>query len=155
MEGFRVRCRTCGQVMYETTDRYTCHKPLTGDMLKLLPLYKDWPCYDGSLAVSSTSHLLMFCTMCAGYITHIDRLQFADFHDEKVHTISNERSEMPWWDSPVEAVRGELVDNLIIPDVEDSMLTDESKAKEEAITPKEMMKKLEKRAKTSRKKRRK
>ena len=151
MEGFKVRCCTCGQVRYETTEFYNCHQPLTGDMLRLLPLYKDWPCYDGSLASRGTSRFLMFCTACAGYISTAGKLSFADFPDVKVTEISEERSGMSWWGSMVE--KGGFVDNLIISDAEDSMLVDEPRAKEVAVTPKEMMKKLDKRARTSRKKR--
>ncbi|MBE9570744.1 MAG: hypothetical protein IMF11_08955 [Proteobacteria bacterium] len=103
MEGFRVRCQTCGLVLYETTEFYNCHQPLTGDMLRLLPLYKDWPTYDGSLASSGTPRFLMFCSQCAGYVFITGKLKFADFPDMKVTEISRERSEMPWWDEVNEA----------------------------------------------------
>jgi hypothetical protein len=138
-------------------------------MLRLLPLYKDWPTYDGSLASKATSRFLMFCTRCAGYISTTGRLIFADFPQGSVTEISKERSELPWWDSPVETVKAteeffkalgspcnepvlEPVDNLIIGDTPESMLVDEPKADPEAVTPAEMMKKLDKRIKTSRKK---
>lgn len=91
MEEFRVRCQSCGTVMYETTEFYNCHKPLTGDMLRLLPLYKDWPTYDGSLAVKSTSRFLMFCSNCGGYISTTGKLEFEDFPDKG---ISEERSRL-------------------------------------------------------------
>ena len=94
MEGFKVRCCTCGQVMYETTEFYNCHQPLTGDMLRLLPLYKDWPTYDGALACESTPRFLMFCSNCAGYISADGELTFADFPYERVTRISEERSRL-------------------------------------------------------------
>lgn len=92
MEGLKVRCQTCGSVLYETTEFYTCHKPLTGDMLRLLPLYKDWPTYDGSLATKSTPRFLMFCSQCAGYISTTGKLTFVDFPDRV--GISEERSKL-------------------------------------------------------------
>ena len=92
LEGFRVRCQGCGTVLYETTKHYNCHKPLTGDMLRLLPLYKGWPTYDGSLAVKSTSRFLMFCSNCANYVTSDGKLTFPDFPDKT--GISEERSKM-------------------------------------------------------------
>ena len=80
MEGFLVRCRTCGAVMYATTKHYNSHKPLTGDMLQLIEPYRshNWPTYDGSLACKSTSRFLMFCTMCAGYISTTGKLEIID-----------------------------------------------------------------------------
>lgn len=141
MEGFKVRCRTCGTVLYETTKEYTCHKPLTGDMLRLLPLYKDWPIYDGSLAVKSTSRFLMFCSQCSGYISTTGRLEFVDFPDRKVTEVSHERSEMPYNERPFlppiplsvmnltrnlgSPVREPCIDNSIIPNAENSALGDD------------------------------
>lgn len=170
MEGFKIRCQTCGMVLYETTNRYTCHKPLTGDMLRLLPPYKDWPCYDGSLAVKSTSRFLMFCSQCAGYISTTGRLKFVDFPDMKVTVISKERSEMPWWDSPVERGKpvddfradiaslhivdmADAIDDLILPNAEDSTLSDDlQKAETPAVSPEDLVKEIEKRINISRKK---
>ena len=106
VEGFLVKCGTCRAVMYETTEHYNCHKPLTGDMLRLIPSYKDWPCYDGSLAVESTSRFLMFCTACAGYISTTGKLQFADFPDIKVTEISEERGKLKWGEVPVSKKTG-------------------------------------------------
>lgn len=82
---------------------------------------------------------------------------------------------MPWWDSLNDLIIGEpelailesvdigrggleckakleFVDNLIISGAEDSLLVDEPKVESVAVTPKEMMEKLEKRVKTSSKK---
>lgn len=164
MEGFKVRCQSCGLVLYETTEYYTCHKPLTGDMLRLLPLYRDWPTYDGSLAVSSTSRFLMFCSQCANYVTPDGKLKFADFPDTKVTEISQERSEMPYNERPFlppipptfstdsigEPVREPHIDDLILPNAEDSALSDDlQKADTGSMTPEDMMKKIEKQAKIS------
>ncbi|MCK4782760.1 MAG: hypothetical protein KAV87_03340 [Desulfobacteraceae bacterium] len=110
MEGFKVRCQTCGMVIYETTVKYNCHKPLTGDMLKLLPLYKDWPCYDGSLACESTPRFLMFCSQCAGYISLDGKLKFADFPDRRVTEVSEKRT-MILCDEEIEEVYTFLASN--------------------------------------------
>jgi hypothetical protein len=153
--------------MYETTKEYTCHKPLTGDMLRLLPLYKDWPTYDGSLAVKSTSRFLMFCSQCAGYISTTGKLMFVDFPDMKVTEVSRERSEMPWWNSsvergePVDDLRGlglldtiSVVDNMILPNAEDSVLSDDpQKAETPTVSPEDLIKEIEKQINISRKKR--
>ena len=160
MEGLKVRCHTCGLVLYETTDKYTCHKPLTGDMLRLLPLYKDWPCYDGSLAVSSTPRFLMFCSACAGYIaTPVGGLRFVDFN-EGPHVVSQERSDMPYNERPFLSPiplsslsnfigdparepyfeNGDPIDNLMLPIAEDSALSDDfQKIEFSAMTPDEVM----------------
>lgn len=154
MEGLKVKCQTCGTVLYETTAKYNCHKPLTGDMLRLLPLYKDWPCYDGALATESTPRFLMFCSQCAGYISLDGKLIFVDFPDKQVTEISKERSKMSWEDPFVELDKiladtnefgtGDLVDNLILPNAEDSVLSDDlQKADPDLMTPKELMKKLD------------
>jgi len=79
----------------------------------------------------------MFCSNCAGYISADGELTLADFPYERVTTVSRERSEIPWWDSLVE--RGEVIDDLIIADAEDSMLVDELGAD----TPEDLMKKIE------------
>lgn len=148
MEGFKVRCRTCGTILYETTRSYNCHKPLTGDMLRLLPFYKYWPTYDGSLAVESTSRFLMFCSNCAGYISTTGNLEFADFPDEKVHTISEERSMIGWLPSSCHDAALDRVDSIkFINDIRAK-----SEAETEACTPEDVVKKLEKRANISRKK---
>jgi len=149
LEGFKVKCRSCGLVLYETTEFYNCHKPLTGDMLRLLPLYKDWPTYDGSLAVASTFRFLMFCSQCSGYISTTGKLIFADFPDVKVTEISEERSKMVWRETcaPVKEAHA-LHDE---PAIE---LKDEDKAEPEPepLTPEDMMKKIEKEATFSSKK---
>lgn len=155
MEGFKVRCQTCGQVLYETTTCYNCHKPLAGDMLKLLPLYKDWPTYDGSLACKSTSRFLMFCSQCSGYISTTGKLMFADFPDVKVTEISEDRSrigsdedENPlfFWKRKTDTEYGEelssflmeAIDNSILPNAEDSALSDDlQKADSDLMTPEE------------------
>jgi len=80
VENRKVRCRTCGGVFYETTDKYEPGKKLTGDMLRLCKPYStyQWPTYDGSLASKSTSRFLMFCCNCAGYISTTGELCFVD-----------------------------------------------------------------------------
>ena len=152
MEGFKVRCRSCGAVLYETTEFYNCHKPLTGDMLRLLPLYKDWPTYDGSLAVKSTSRFLMFCSRCAGYISTTGKLDFVDFPDKV--GISAERSKLADSHEFYEALASicinvvrktrckspEPIDNLILPCPEDN---ESQKAEQPPMTPDEMMKELD------------
>ena len=84
MEGRKVRCRTCGGIFYETTERYEPNKPLTGDMLRLCQPFStfQWPVYDGSLAVKSTSRFLMFCCNCAGMISTTGKLCFVDEEGE-------------------------------------------------------------------------
>ena len=155
LEGFRVRCKSCRIIMYETTESYNCHQPLSGDMLRLLPLYKDWPTYDGSLASKGTSRFLMFCSQCASYITPDGILEFADFPNKKVTEISEERSKMNWWNSQIEAI-SEAVDMIVLePEPVREIPLDDSKAEELAVTPKEMMEELDKRARTSRKRKRK
>lgn len=80
MEGRKVRCRTCGGVFYETTEKYDPDKPLTGDMLRLCYPYctYQWPTYDGLVAVNSTSRFLMFCCSCAGLVSTTGKLHFVD-----------------------------------------------------------------------------
>ena len=141
-KGWRVRCQTCGCTdLYVTTEHYNPNIPLTGDMLELQKPYKDWPTYDGSLAVKSTSRILLFCSKCAGYVSTTGKLKFVDFPDVRVTEISQERSKMPWWDSPVE--HGEPINNLDEP----------RKAKILATTPEDLIKKIEKQTNISRKKR--
>ena len=154
MEGFRVRCKSCRIIMYETTEAYNCHQPLSGDMLRLLPLYKDWPTYDGSLASKGTSRFLMFCSQCASYITPDGKLEFADFPSTKVTEISEERSSIQWGDYPKTShpVEGPVT---LEPEQGSEIPLNEPKAEELAVTPKEMMEKLDKRARTSRKRKRK
>ena len=154
MEGFRVRCKSCRIIMYETTESYSCHRPLSGDMLRLLPLYKDWPTYDGSLASKGTSRFLMFCSQCASYITPDGILEFADFPNKKVTEISEERSSVPWWDSPVDTDTEGEGPVALEPEPAKEIPLNEPKAEEQAVTPKEMMEKLDKRARTSRKRKR-
>ena len=86
MEGRKVRCRTCGGVFYETTEKYDSNKPLTGDMLRLCHPFCtfQWPVYDGSLAVESTSRFLMFCTQCAGLVSTTGELHFVDEEGDEV-----------------------------------------------------------------------
>jgi len=148
LEGFRVRCRTCGIVMYETTEFYNCHKPLTGNMLRLLPFYKDWPTYDGSLAVKSTSRFLMFCSNCSGYISTTGKLDFADFPNKKVHVISEERSKLVWrdTDTPIKRPRAIHDEPVLEPEAELKPLP-------LVYTPEDMIKKIEKEASFSSKKR--
>ena len=165
MEGLKVRCHTCGMVLYETTDKYTCHKPLAGDMLRLLPLYKDWPCYDGSLATESTSRFLMFCSNCAGYIANsVGGLRFADFK-EGPHVVSQERSDMPYNERPFlppiplsfstdsvgDPVREPYIDNLILPNAEDSALSvDPQRDENPTVSPEDLINEIEKQGNISR-----
>jgi len=140
LEGFKVRCRSCGTVLYETTEHYNCHKPLTGDMLRLLPLYKYWPTYDGSLATESTSRFLMFCSNCSGYISTTGKLFFADFSDVKVTEISEERSKLVWRETgePIErahALHDKPISKAELPTSEAGI-----------FTPNDLMKKIEKEA---------
>ena len=148
MEGFRVRCKSCRIIMYETTRFYNCHQPLTGDMLRLLPSYKDWPCYDGSLASRGTSRFLMFCSSCASYVTPDGNLEFADFPNTKVTEISEERSNISWNDPLAETIEATPQD-IIKDEPSDTDTLHEPKAEELAVTPKEMMEKLDKRARIS------
>ena len=139
MEGLRVRCRSCGAVLYETTKHYNCHKPLTGDMLRLTePFFSyNWPTYDGSLAVKSTFRFLMFCSQCSGYISPTGKLDFMDFPDR---VMSKERSEMSWGDEP----KNDHVDSLIISDAEDSVLKDDTVSDYPLMTPGDVIKEIEK-----------
>ena len=146
LEGFKVKCRTCRAVLYETTKDYTCHKPLTGNMLRLLPLYKDWPTYDGSLAVESTSRFLMFCSACSGYITTTGKLDFADFPDEKVHVISGERAKLIWREAGEPVKKAQALHSEPLPKAKPPI-------KAEIFIPKDIMKKLEKEATSFNKKR--
>ena len=165
MEGLKVRCQTCGTVLYETTEKYNCRKPLTGDMLRLLPLYKDWPTYDGALAIESTPRYLMFCSQCAGYISTTGRLTFVDFPDKT--GISAERSRLADSCEAIEVIASVCIDVVrktrcridgpieICPDIEKelSKRVDDSeplKAEQPTMTPKELMKELDKQANTSR-----
>lgn len=137
LEGFKVRCQSCGTVLYETTKDYNCHKPLTGNMLRLLPFYKDWPCYDGSLAVESTSRFLMFCSNCSGYISTTGKLIFADFPDARVTEISEERSKLAWWETCAPVKEAHILhDEPVL----------ETEVKVEPLTPEDMMEKIEKEA---------
>lgn len=139
MEGLKVKCRSCGLVLYETTEFFNCHKPLTGDMLRLMePFFSyNWPTYDGSLAVKSTSRFLMFCSQCSGYISPTGVLDFVDFPDSGV---SKERSEMSWGDEP----KNDNVDSLIISDAEDSAPKDDIAIDPQPMTPGDVIKKIEK-----------
>ena len=149
LEGFKVRCMSCGAVFYETTKDYTCHKPLTGNMLRLLHLYKDWPTYDGSLAVESTTRFLMFCSACSGYICPSGKLDFADFPDEKVHTISEERDKLVWREvgEPVKKAHALHDKPVIEPEAGQPI------SEVELFTPEDVVKKMEKEASFSGEKR--
>ena len=145
LEGFKVKCGTCRAVLYETTEHYNCHKPLTGDMLRLIPSYKDWPCYDGSLACKATSRFLMLCSQCAGYISTTGKLQFADFPETKVTEISEERGKLKWGEVAISESK------LIAPDVP------ASKKQAEVVAPEELIEKMGKklpRKKNSKKRKR-
>ena len=146
-----MRCRGCGTILYETTKHYNCHKPLTGDMLRLLPLYKGWPTYDGSLAVKSTSRFLMFCSNCANYVTPDGKLTFPDFPDKV--GISEERSKLADRHEFNEAIASVCINVVrktrcridgsieISPDIEKEL---SQKAEPEPLTPKELSAKMDK-----------
>jgi len=115
-------------------------------MLRLLPLYKDWPTYDGSLAVESTSRFLMFCSACSGYIATTGKLDFADFPDEKVHIISEERSKLIWREAGEPVKKAQALHSEPLPKAKQPIKT-------EIFIPKDIMKKLEKEATSFNKKR--
>ena len=134
MQGLKVKCCTCGCTdLYRTSEHYDPDLPLTGDMLELQDLYKDWPTYDGSLACKSTSRFLMFCAKCSGYVSTTGVLTFVD-------------DEVPEPEPTKPSVHEDAKPTLPV-------LT--LKAEEMAVTPEEMIKKLDKRANTSRKRKRK
>jgi len=150
--GFKVKCCTCGTVLYETTGSYDPKKPLTGDQLRLLPLYKYWPTYDGALSVKSTSRFMMFCSQCGGYVSTTGKLYFADFPDEKVHVISEERSSMSWTEINKQ-VKGGVIAKPEAATQHHPAQRVKVKPEAEAVSPKDMMKEIMTKKITRKKKR--
>jgi ribosomal protein S27E len=86
MEGIKVKCRSCGAGLYETTKTYDPEKPLNGGMLRLRePFYSyRWQCYDGALGDPSTPQSRMLCTRCGGYVAINGKLVLAEPVEEFV-----------------------------------------------------------------------
>jgi len=83
----------------------------------------------------------MFCSACSGYISTTGKLDFADFSDKKVTEISEERSKLAWreTDAPVKEAHTLQDEPVLEPEAE-------------LFTPEDMIKKIEKEASFSSKK---
>lgn len=77
MQGLKVKCKSCGQIRHETTDKYDPDVRPNGAMVRLINPWKDWhwDCFDeAGQGISTTPCSMMVCPGCAAPLCPSGRL---------------------------------------------------------------------------------